>query len=111
VTARLKTAFIVSGLIRAVESAGGSAMVLHRGDGDAGSIALAPLEEGRNSALFERQYQSEKGYVWIKSWSQDIENEEHFSDVMARKIARDPDLWVVELHIPNAERFIAGWAG
>jgi hypothetical protein len=108
---RLKTALIVSGLIRAVESAGGSAMVLRKGDGDAGSIALTPLEEGRNSAIFERQYHTEKGYVWFKSWAQDTEKEELFSDVIDRKIARDPDLWVVELHIPNAERFIAGWAG
>lgn len=86
-------------------------MVLHKGDGDSGSVALTTLEEGWNSAIYERQYHPEKGYLWIKSWPQDIENKDIFSDVMDRKIARDPDLWVVELHIPNAERFIAEWAG
>ena len=108
---RLKASIIVSGLIRAVESQGGSAMVLHKGDGDAGSIAIAILDEGRISALFERQYQAEMGYVLIKTWAQDTDNKHDFGETLARKTARDPDLWVIELHVPNAERFIAGWSG
>ncbi len=108
--ARLKSSIIVSGLIRAVEARGGSAMVLRKGEGDSGSIAITLLEEGRNSHLFECQYHPDHGYQWIKTWTQSIEKKEDLEVVLARKTARDPDIWVVELHIPNGERFIADWS-
>jgi hypothetical protein len=30
---------------------------------------------------------------------------------MIRRTHRDPDLWLVELCVPNGERFIADWPG
>jgi hypothetical protein len=110
-TPRLKSKLLVGALVRAAESVGGTAMVLRKGDVDAGSIAVTILEEGRNSALFERQMDASGGYKWHLVWRQDIENKEDFETAMIRRTDRDPDLWLVELSVPNGERFIADWPG
>jgi hypothetical protein len=39
---------------------------------------------------------------------QEPENVEEFRAYLARRTARDPDCWLVELDIANAERLIAG---
>jgi hypothetical protein len=109
VTPKLKSKLLVTALVRAAQSAGGAAMVLRKGDEDAGSVAVTLLEEGRNSALFERQLAPSGGYKWHMVWHQDIDNKEDFESAMIRRTKRDPDLWLVELSVPNGERFIAEW--
>jgi hypothetical protein len=84
-------------------------MVLRKGDEDAGALAVTILENGRNSGLFERQMDGAGGYQWQLVWHQDSENKEDFATAVNRRTARDPDLWIVELSVPNGERFIAEW--
>ena len=50
--ARLPAHVEVSGLIRAVESAGGFAMVLQKGERDAGTILVLTTQNGRNTRLW-----------------------------------------------------------
>jgi hypothetical protein len=51
---RLTSATLVSALRRRVNQAGGSAMVLARGDETAGGILLLTYEKGTNPRFFER---------------------------------------------------------
>jgi hypothetical protein len=110
VTARVTSAVLATSLIRQAQSIGGAAAVLSKGDAAAGSILISILEKGQFSAIWERILTLESGYKWAKVGSQDIENNRQIEDYLSRRRAQDPDLWVIELDVPDAERFTADMA-
>ncbi len=103
---RLPTHLEVSGLIRRVESEGGFAMVLSKGERDAGTILIVTTENGCNSKVYERMPQLDGTRKWSLSKVQDSEKPWEFSEYLDRRGHQDPDLWIVELDIANGERFI-----
>jgi hypothetical protein len=104
--AALASKLLVSALIRTVESAGGGGMILKKGDETAGAILIQMLEKGRTSGLYERILTPTGIYRWDKIGPQDIENIEETDAYILRRRARDPDLWVIELSVPDVARFI-----
>ena len=107
---RLPAHLEVSGLIRAVEAAGGFATVLAKGERDAGTLLIICCENDTNVRLYERMPQLDGIRKWALSKSQDTENPRDFAEYWQRRRRQDGDLWVVELDIANGERFI-GLAG
>lgn len=105
---RLPAHLEVSGLIRAVEGAGGFAMVLAKGERDAGTIMLICCERGTTARAYERMPQADGTRKWTVSRRQDAENPQDFDEWCQRRQRQDPDLWLVELDIANPERFIDG---
>lgn len=108
---RLPTHVEVSGLIRAVEAAGGFATVLARGERDSGTVLLVTIRQGQPACLFERLPRADGSRPYIAAKRENPEKPQEFSDYLARRRRQDPDLWLVELDIPDAERFIASWGG
>lgn len=106
-TARLASKVLVSALIRTAESAGGFAAVVRRGDPDAGAVLIQTLEKGRISGLWERMPSDPDTRKWQRVGPQDTDSIEEMLAYVARRIDRDHDLWLVELDIANAERFVA----
>ena len=104
--ARLPAHLEVSGLLRAVEAAGGFATVLAKGERDAGTILVVCCVNGRDNRLFERMPQVDGSRRWMLVKSQDIQNPEQFLEYIARRREQDRDIWVVELDIVRPERFI-----
>ncbi len=96
----------VSGLIRAVEAAGGFAAVLRKGERETGTILVVLTEKGAPARLFERIPDPEAGRQWRCTLHQDAENPLDFNQYLERRGHRDPDLWIVELDIADGERFI-----
>ena len=107
---RLPAHLDVSGLIRAVEAAGGFATVLAKGERDAGTLLIICCENDTNVRLYERMSQLDGTRKWVLSKVQDTENPLDFFEYWQRRRRQDSDLWVVELDIANGERFI-GLAG
>jgi hypothetical protein len=103
---RLPTHLEVSGLIRAVQAEGGFATVVARGERDAGTILVVCCENGGAATAYERMPQSDGSREWTPAHRQDIENPSEFGEYCERRRKQDPDLWILELDIPNAERFI-----
>jgi len=104
---RLPTHLEVSGLIRAVEAAGGFATVIARGDREAGVILILTIERGGTARLWERMPQLDGTRPYVVARQEESERQGDFADYVTRRIARDPDGWVVELDIAHAERFVA----
>lgn len=104
---RLPAHLEVSGLIRAVDAAGGFATVIARGERDAGTLLVVCCEKGAQAAAYERMPQPDGTRAWIVSKRQDAENPQEFWDYCDRRKRQDSDLWIVELDVPNGERFIA----
>ena len=97
----------VAGLIRAVEAAGGFGTVIAKGERDAGTLLVICCENGADAAAFERMPQPDGTRAWTLSRKQDAENPHEFWDYCDRRQRQDDDLWIVELDISDAERFIA----
>ena len=104
---RLPSHIEVSGLIRAVEGAGGFGMVLQKGEKDAGVILVLTTHSGKNPRLWERMPQLDGARRFICTREQDSENRGEFDEYVAKRRASDPDCWVIELDVENAERFVA----
>jgi hypothetical protein len=104
---RLPAAVEASALIRSVEAAGGFATVINKGDSDAGAILILTIENGSKARLWERlpRVDGQRRFRVIRE--QDPEKKREFEEYISRRVDRDPDSWVVELDIPNPERFIA----
>ncbi|MCJ2179903.1 DUF1491 family protein [Novosphingobium album (ex Hu et al. 2023)] len=104
--ARLPAHLEVAAMIRAVEVAGGFAMIVNKGERDAGTIMVVTTEKGENSQAYERMPQIDGTRQWQCVKKQDTENKYEFSDYLSRRRDQDPDLWIVELDIAQGERFI-----
>jgi len=81
-------------------------MVLARGEPDSGSILVVIMENGADSRLYERMPQADGSRGWHLSKREDRFNPQEFSDYLARRREQDSDLWLIELDIPQGERFI-----
>jgi hypothetical protein len=103
---RLPAHLEASGLIRAVQAAGGFAMVIAKGERDAGTLMIICCENGTNLRAYERMPQLDGSRTWALSRQQDTDNPSEFSEFIAKRKRQDSDLWILELDIANAERFI-----
>ena len=104
---RLTSAMLVSALIRRVQGAGGFAAVLHHGDDHAGAIMLDCVHRGRRLVMLERGSDSIGRDGWRSLPALAANDEQTVSDAIAKRRRFDPDLWLVELDIAEAERFAA----
>ena len=104
---RLPAHLEIGSLIRLAESNGGSAMVLAKGEPDAGTILIVTMYRGEDTRLYERMPQLDGARAFVQSKTQTIENQPEFSEYLARRRSQDPDIWIIEVDIDEAERFIA----
>ncbi len=110
-SARLTSAMLVSALVRRVGAEGGNAVVVARGDATAGAILLDCLDRGLRTAFRERVLGIDGRYSWTVTGPSPESSHEDVAGWLERRRTRDPDLWIVELDIPNAERFAAETSG
>lgn len=109
--ARLPAHLEVSGIMRVAEAAGGFATVVSRGEKDGGTILLLTMKRGRNARLWERMPQLDGSRTFEVTQTEDLENPNKIQEYIARRSAQDPDCWVLELDIDDADRFVASLPG
>jgi hypothetical protein len=102
---RLRSELIVTALRRRAEAEGGFGAVLARGDSISGAILVVVAEKGRKARILERVLDLDGGYKWRDIAGQAVQNDEEVSLFLARRRKFDPDLWLIELDVPSAERF------
>ena len=106
---RLSAHVEVNGLVRAAEALGGFASVLAKGERDAGTVLLVTLGRSEPACVYERMPRPDGSRPYIAAKRENPENRQEFAEYLARRRYQDSDCWLVELDIPDAERFIASW--
>jgi hypothetical protein len=105
-SSRLPSRLLVDLLLRSVNAAGGFATILARGDDGGGMLLIQCCDRGAYGPLLERQFDG----AW-RAVGPDPDSDENGNGARDAYIARrrlvDPDLWLVELDIPDAPQFVA----
>ena len=96
---RLKTGLWVQSQIRLCDIHSIPAVVVHRGDSDAGAVLLKinRLEDGCEVFTRFRGLDGESG--WLRGTGSVDESEA--DNYVRRQIDRDPDVWVIEIEDPK----------
>lgn len=105
--ARLPSKLLIGALIARVQQAGGFAAILVRGEDQTGTILVQTMDKGRFSGLYERMLDLDGTARLVRCGPDDDAEPTALSAYVDRRRQRDPDLWVVELDIVDAERFAA----
>lgn len=103
--ARLTSAMLVGALKRRAEAGGGFVAILAKGDPTSGIVLVQAIDRGQDIGLFERVSNFSGGHALIRCGPSPDEGPEALAQYLARRRRSDPDLWVVELDIPNPQRF------
>lgn len=106
-TPRLTTEMLVGALLRRTDAAGGSLMVLHKGDPIAGTLLLQLMERGAFIGLFERMTSLDGTVSLVRCGPAESSQQSEIVEYISRRRRSDPDFWLVELDIANGERFAA----
>ncbi len=104
--ARLTSAMRVAALLRLARAADGFPVVLARGDETAGAILVVMREKGLNPVAFERVMGLDGRYGWGRISPENLSQEIDFEGFIQRRRQRDPDLWLIELDVADATRFV-----
>ncbi len=107
---RLPAHLEVSGIIRAIESQGGFASVIAKGEKDAGTILILTIYRGENAVLFERLPQLDGSRPYIAAKQQNLEKSEEIFEYLEKRKKQDPDIWILEADIADGARFVASLA-
>ena len=103
---RLASSVLVGALLRRAEDEGGFGAVLAKGDPTAGAIVVILPKRAEMRASWSGCCSPTARYAWQDA-RQDVENEEEFKSSSRGAGNSIPDLWMLELDIPSAERFAA----
>lgn len=85
--------------------------MLSKGDADAGALLLVLTTRGVVQEVLERVSSVTRGFTWNMVNSGDLADSQSVARFIDGKKRFDPDLWIVELDIPDAEHFIADSLG
>jgi len=94
-------------LMRQVQSQGGFATIIKHGDDDRGALILLIAERGLPKALIERRMGPDFEYRWAVVTTVDMTDPERFRESTEKLQLSDPDCWLIELDVADAERFVA----
>lgn len=104
-SARLPTHLAAAALVRRVNDAGGFAVIRARGEAQTGALLVLIEEAGCIRALERfRDLEDRDSLVPAGPLGADGTT---MDDYWRKRRVSDPDLWVIELMIPQAERFVA----
>jgi hypothetical protein len=103
--ARLTSRLLVDALLRQVQSAGGFATILQRGNDEAGAILIDCRDRGENTALLEKYTDLDGQLGWRPVDSPHAACAKWPEDYGRKRAESDADLWWIELDVADAARF------
>ena len=104
---RLPAHLEAAALVRQAEAGGGFGTILKRGDSDRGALILMVARRGEHHAFLERALGQDGYYRWRQVGPAIGADPAALADWSQKRVRFDEDLWLIELDIPDPQRFIA----
>ena len=104
---RLPAHLEAAGFIRQAEAEGGFGTIIKSGDADRGALILLIASRGRHQGCLERALGSDGVYGWQRTGPPAGADNHSLADWSEKRLRFDEDSWLIELDIPDPERFIA----
>lgn len=102
---RLRADVWVAAYLRTVRLHGAYAYLVRRGAEEAGSILLKVLDAGGRAIVYSPGY-LDGGRAWLKSTGPEAVPDDAAEGYIRRRLATDPDLWVVEVEDREGRHFL-----
>ena len=106
-TGRLPAKLEATAIMRRVEGGGDFATIIKRGDADSGSLVLLVAERGVMKAVVERRMAADFAYRWSVTATEITLAGGKLRELIDDRTRFDPDCWLIELDVADAERFVA----
>ena len=110
---RLKSDIWVKAYLRRCHVAGCPAMLVRRGDEDAGAIFIQIARLDGTVALFgpapALSLADDTERRWVNCFGQDFVAESEAACYLERQLEYDPDLWLVEVEDRSGRHFLDDW--
>ncbi|GAN68028.1 DUF1491 family protein [Acetobacter orleanensis] len=100
-TPRLRSDIVARALLRQCGQDGRSAMLLKRGDADAGGILVVLLGREDKAVVLSQTRTAAGDAAWLKSSGDTPLSAEKTQTYLDRQLRYDPDLWVLEVEAPD----------
>jgi hypothetical protein len=97
---KVKAGIWVAMAVRLSDRVGRPAMIVRRGDEDGGGI-LAVLRGRTGITVLSQARDGQGRQAWLRGTGAAPVSEAEAEAYVARQVARDPDLWVVEFEAPD----------
>lgn len=101
--ADLKTRIWVAALIRRAEVAGAFAVVVRKGNPDAGTVLVTVRVPNGQTTLYRPVRNMAGKRVW---WPKGPAQETDIMEYIVKRLEGDPDLWVVEIEDREGRHFL-----
>ncbi|MDA1090333.1 MAG: DUF1491 family protein [Proteobacteria bacterium] len=95
--ARLKAEFWIMANVRRCNDAGVPALIVRRGDNQGGTLLLKLNQFDLGCKVLTQARDIDGAAGWLAAFSGTLVAETEADQYIARAMARDPDLWVVEI--------------
>lgn len=105
---RLKTRLWIQAQIRLCDIESIPAVVVHRGDADAGAVLLKINRLGDGCEVLTRFRGLDGEAGWMRGTGPDPVMEQEADDYVRRQLDRDRDVWVLEIEDPNGRYRLDG---
>ncbi|MBI1385722.1 MAG: DUF1491 family protein [Rhizobiales bacterium] len=110
---RLKSEVWVQAYLRRVNAAGASAMLVRRGDRDAGAIYIKICDLGGLAWLFSPAPPSLSPEGPAQSWAAEFDGdarpEREVDERLAGLLSYDRDIWIIEVEDRGGRHFLTDW--
>lgn len=104
---RLSASIEATSLIRRAQAAGDFGAILRKGDAERGAILIVVRRRGSLAGCLERTLSPEGLYRWEGVGPGASDGDGELEEFLKKRVRFDEDLWLIELDIAQAERFIA----
>lgn len=102
-TPRLKAGIWVAAYIRRCFGAGKPALLRHRGDEHGGTVLIKVNRLDGTASVLSPSFGLEGQRIWLSATGDAPVTEADADAYIAKRRARDPDLWVVEVEAPDGD--------
>ncbi|GAL97414.1 DUF1491 family protein [Acetobacter tropicalis] len=100
-SSRLRSDFVARAILRQSAQDGRSAMLLRKGDPDAGSILVLLQERDGSTVVLSQTRTAEGEAAWLRASGETPLTPEETALYIERQTRFDPDIWVLELEAPG----------